>query len=221
VEERRIDAVVFDFGGVLTVPVKGSTIDWLTGEDIVPDSYAAVMREWLVGDGADGSPVHRLETGRLDGPGFERALAARLVTNAGVPVSPEGLLGRMFAGMVVDPVMVELVTELKGLGLRAGLLSNSWANPYPVEVLAHFDPVLISGEVGLRKPDPEIFQLLLRRLELPAGRVAFVDDLAPNVRAAADVGMHAVRHVAAAATRAALGSLVAGLPALAPRDMTA
>lgn len=213
--------MVFDFGGVLTVPVRGSTMEWLSSDDIVMDSYAAVMREWLVGDGADGSPVHQLETGQIDGPSFERALAERLRTNTGLPVPAEGLLSRMFAGMLVDPVMMELVAQLNGLGLRTGLLSNSWANHYPPDVLAHFDPILISGEVGLRKPDPEIFRLLLRRLELPAGRVAFVDDVPPNVRAAAELGIQAVRHVDAATTRAALAGLVPDLRTRAPRDVSA
>lgn len=223
VDGAVVDAVVFDFGGVLTVPVMGSTSAWLDGDDIVVDSYAAVMREWLVGDGADGSPVHRLETGELSGREFERALAARLVTRSGAPVSPEGLLGRMFAGMVVDPEMMALVAELSGLRLRTGLLSNSWANHYPADVLALFDPVVISGEVGMRKPDPGIFALLLERLDLPAARVVFVDDVAPNVRAAEAAGMHAVRHVDAATTRACLRSLVPGLPVTAPicRDVTA
>lgn len=223
-EERSIDAVVFDFGGVLTAPVRKSTRDWLASEDISVDSYTAVMREWLVGDGAAGSPVHRLETGELDGPGFERELAARLVTATGLPVTSEGLLRRMFAGMRPDPVMWELVAELRGTGLRVGLLSNSWANEYPADLLEHFDLVVISGEVGLRKPDPRIYQLLLDRLGLPAQRTAFVDDVPPNVAAAADLGIHAVHHVDATTTRAALASLVPDLPAVAPAssgDVTA
>lgn len=221
--ERRIDAVVFDFGGVLTAPVRQSTRDWLAGEGILLDSYTAVMREWVVGDAATGSPVHLLETGELTGPDFERALAARLVTSSGAPVPAQGLLKRMFAGMVPDPVMLELVAELSAAGLRVGLLSNSWANTYPDELVGLFDPVVISGDVGLRKPDPRIFHLLLDRLGVPAQRTAFVDDLPPNVAAAADVGIHAVHHVDATTTRAALVSLVPDLPAVAPApgDVTA
>lgn len=203
-----VDAVVFDFGGVLTVPVRASTEQWLTAEGIVEDSYRAVMREWLVGDTAAGSPVHRLETGELSGPEFERALAARLLTAHGAAVVAEGLLARMFAGMVVDPVMLELIAELRATGVRVGLLSNSWANDYPADVLELFDPVLISGEVGLRKPDPRIFRLLLDRLGLPAERVVFVDDVAPNVAAAAELGIHAIAHVDAVTTRDALRALV-------------
>jgi putative hydrolase of the HAD superfamily len=216
VEEHRIDAVVFDFGGVLTTPVGSSTGRWLADEGIVEDSFRTTMREWLVGEVALGSPVHRLETGELAGPDFERELAARLVTSAGTPVTAAGLLTRMFSMMQPDPAMLALIAELRAAGLRVGLLSNSWSNQYPDEVLALCDPVVISGEVGLRKPDPAIFRLLLDRLDLPAERTAFVDDVPPNVAAAAELGIHAVHHVDATTTRAALLPLVPDLPAVAP-----
>lgn len=217
--ERGIDAVVFDYGGVLTAPVRASTASWLAGEGIEEDSFRAVMRDWLVGDAADGSPVHRLETGELSGPDFERELAARLITAAGTPVAAEGLLTRMFALMHPDTAMLALVAELRAAGVRVGLLSNSWANDYPDDVLALCDPVVISAEVGLRKPDRRIFDLLLERLGLPAGRTAFVDDVPPNVAAAADLGIHAIQHVDAATTRAALLPLVPELAV--PGDVSA
>lgn len=221
--QRQIDAVVFDFGGVLTAPVRSSTRGWLAEEGIVEDSFRTVMREWLVGADAEGSPVHRLETGELSGADFERELAARLVTATGTPVTAEGLLTRMFALMHPDTAMLALVAELRAAGLRVGLLSNSWAMDYPEDVLALCDPVVISGEVGLRKPDRRIFELLLERLGLPAERIAFVDDVPPNVAAANELGIHAVRHVDAATTRAALLPLVPDLPAVAPTsgDVTA
>ncbi|HEX5406559.1 MAG TPA: HAD family phosphatase [Pseudonocardiaceae bacterium] len=215
-EERAIDAVVFDFGGVLTTPIGSSTGQWLADEGIVEGSFRTTMREWLVGKAALGSPVHRLETGELAGPDFERELAARLVTSSGSPVVAAGLLTRMFAMMVPDEAMLALIRELKAAGLRVGLLSNSWSNHYPAEVLGLCDPVVISGEVGLRKPDPAIFQLLLDRLGLPARRTAFVDDVPPNVAAAAALGIHAVHHVDATTTRTALLPLVPDLPAVAP-----
>jgi putative hydrolase of the HAD superfamily len=217
VEERRIDAVVFDFGGVLTTPVGSSTGQWLADEGIVEDSFRTTMREWLVGEAALGSPVHRLETGELSGPDFERELAARLVTSSGTPVAAAGLLTRMFSMMRPDPAMFALIAELRAAGLRVGLLSNSWSNQYPDEVLSLCDPVVISGEVGLRKPDPKIFSLLLDRLGLPPERTAFVDDVPPNVAAAAAQGIHAVHHVDATTTRAALLPLVPDLPAVARR----
>ncbi|HEX5121464.1 MAG TPA: HAD family phosphatase [Pseudonocardiaceae bacterium] len=217
-EERTIDAVVFDYGGVLTTPVRHAMSGWLMTDGITEDSYRAVMREWLVGEAATGSPVHRLETGELSPADFERALAPRLTTESGAPVVAEGLLGRMFALMRPDPAMLALVGALRSVGMRTALLSNSWGDHYTDELLALFDTVVISGRVGLRKPDPAVFALLLERLDLPARRVAFVDDIPVNVRAAEDLGIHAVPHTGAEATAAALRRLVPDLPEL---DVTA
>lgn len=210
--EREIDAVVFDFGGVLTLPVRVSTAGWLADDGIEVDSYRAAMRDWLGRRAEDGSPVHRLETGELSGEQFERELAARLVTVDGRPVVAEGLLGRLFAGMRSDEVMMALVAEIRALGMRVGLLSNSWANHYPPGLADAFDQVVISGEVGLRKPDPRIYRLMSDKMGVPAERSAFVDDSVVNVAAAEALGWHAVRHVDAASTRAALARWVPDLP---------
>ena len=127
-ENGTIDAVVFDYGGVLTSAVRDTTTRWLAADDIDTDSFATVMREWMARDALDGSPVHRLETGALTGPEFEIEFAARLRTTGGGSVLAEGLLARMFAGMRPDPAMFELLGELRGLGLKVGVLSNRWAN---------------------------------------------------------------------------------------------
>jgi putative hydrolase of the HAD superfamily len=208
VADRVIDAVVFDYGGVLTTPLRVSTPLWLAADGITPDSFAATMREWLGRDAAAGSPVHRLETGELSGPEFERLFAARLVTEDGTPVVPAGLLGRLFAGMAVDEAMLALVGDLRAAGVLVGLLSNSWANHYPDELLALFDAVVISGDVGLRKPDPVIYGLVLDKLAVPAARSVFVDDAPVNVAAAEKLGMRGVRHTDADTTRAALTELL-------------
>jgi putative hydrolase of the HAD superfamily len=217
VVDRVIDAVVFDYGGVLTTPLRVSTPLWLAADRITPDSFTDTMRDWLGRDAAAGSPVHRLETGELPGAEFERLFAARLVTEDGSPVVADGLLQRLFAGMAIDEQMVALVGDLRTAGLRLGLLSNSWANTYPDELLALFDAVVISGEVGLRKPDPVIYRLVLDKLAVPAARSVFVDDAPVNVAAAIELGMHGIRHEDAEQTRAALAELI---PALA-KDVTA
>ncbi|MEU2231500.1 HAD family hydrolase [Streptomyces vietnamensis] len=123
-----------------------------------------------------------------------------------------GVLSRLFAGMRPDPEMFELVEELRELGVRVALLSNSWGNTYPRERIdGLFDPVVISGEVGLRKPEAPIYELTLTRLGVPAGSALFLDDAEPNVLGARAVGMRAHLHVDAPSTRAALAALVPGL----------
>lgn len=205
-----LDAVLLDYGGVLTGPVKGSVAAWLAADGIEPASFTRALRAWLARDAPAGTPIHRLETGELAVAEFEELLAAELV--ATTPIVPAGLLQRLFAGMLPDPAMFALAEELRGLGLRVGLLSNSWGNTYPRERIdALFDPVVISGEVGLRKPDAAIYRLALDRLGVAAERTLFVDDAEPNVRGARAVGLQALLHTDAAATRAALAVLVPDL----------
>jgi len=130
----------------------------------------------------------------------------------GRPVDPVGLLSRLFAGMRPEPAMFALAEELRSLGVAVALLSNSWGNSYPRDRIdSLFDPVVISGEVGLRKPWAPIYELTLSRLGLPAQRVLFVDDAVPNVEGARAVGMPALRHTDPATTRAELARLIPGL----------
>ncbi|MEU2234725.1 HAD-IA family hydrolase [Streptomyces vietnamensis] len=77
---------------------------------------------------------------------------------------------------------------------------------------ALLDPIVISGEVGLRKPHAPIYELILDRLELTAERTVFVDDAEPDVLGARAVGMRALLHTHAASTREALAVLVPDLP---------
>ena len=207
--ERRVDAVVFDYGGVLTNRVRDSIAAWLEADGIEPASFSRTLKAWLSREAAEGTPIHRLETGELTVEEFDVLLAAALTTVDGGPVHPVGVLARLFAGMRPDPEMFALAEDLRDLGVRVALLSNSWGNTYPRERIdALFDPVVISGEVGLRKPLAPIYELTLERLGLQAERVVFVDDAEPNVLGARAVGMRALLHADAAATRAALADLV-------------
>jgi len=84
-------------------------------------------------------------------------------------------------------------------------ITNSWGtdpdDPYAGYHLSeHYDAVIISGEVGLRKPDPAIYLLAAEKLGLPASWCVFVDDVAANLPAAAELGMATVHHVNSTAT---------------------
>jgi epoxide hydrolase-like predicted phosphatase len=209
---QMIDAVLFDYGGVLTGPVKHSIAGWLASDAIEPTSFSRTLQAWLSHNAEDGTPIHRLETGELNVADFEALLAAELQTTDGRAVVPDGILGRLFAGMQPDPAMFALAEELRATGLKVGLLSNSWGNTYPrARIDALLDPVVISGEVGLRKPHAAIYELALDRLGLPADRVLFIDDAEPNVLGARTVGLQALLHVDPPSTRAALAELVPNL----------
>ena len=205
-------AVVFDYGGVLTNPVRESIEAWLVTDGIDPESLSRTLKAWLSREVADGTPIHRLETGELTVTEFNAMFAAELTTHDGLPVVGEDLLKRLFANMRPDPAMLSLVEDLRAAGVRVALLSNSWGITYPRELIDRlFDPVVISGEVGLRKPHAAIFELTLERLEIPAEQAIFVDDAEPNVLGARAVGMTAIQHTDPTATRAALAELVPAL----------
>lgn len=200
--------LVVDWGGVLTSSLSDAMGAWCESDGIAYDDFRQVMRGWL-GEGAAANPVHALERGELEVPHFEAELAARLRTRDGQPVSPEGLLTRMFAGFHREPGMVGVVRRARAAGLRTALLSNSWGLDYPREewdVL--FDAVVISGEVGMRKPDVAIYRYAADRLGLPPEACVMVDDLPPNVRGAAAAGMVGVHHVDTATTVAELEELL-------------
>lgn len=204
-----IRAVIFDYGGVLTTPTRESIQAWLAEERIRPEGFSSAIKEWLSRNAPHGTPVHKLETGEFTAAQFNEALAARLRTTDDSPVDPTDLLGRLFARMEPEPAMLSLVRALRANGLRTALLSNSWGNNYPWSQLdGLFEFAVISGEVALRKPDPRIYRLVLDRLGLPPDQTAFVDDGAPNIEAARQLGMHAVLHTDPTDTRARLAELL-------------
>ena len=214
-----VEAVVFDYGGVLTTPVADSIAGWLEVDGIDPDSFSRTLKAWLSSDAPPGTPVHRLETGELTAEEFGDLLAAELARHDGDAVVADGIVGRLFAGMRVEPAMFDLVDDLRALGMRTGLLSNSWGNTYPRERIAEaFDGIVISGEVRLRKPQPEIYGLALDGLGVAPEHAVFVDDAEPNLVGARAIGLRTVLHTDPAGTRAALAALVPGLAPAALRS---
>lgn len=158
------------------------------------------------------SMIACFETGKLEQEHFERELAAALSRGLGSPIAPERLVTRMLQDLRLDQEMIEAVRRARGT-VATGLLSNSWGvEYYPRDLLSElFDQVVISGEVGLRKPDPAIFAVAAERLGLPPEGCLFVDDLPGNIEAAEALGMRGVLHQAAATTIPELEKLL-GVP---------
>jgi epoxide hydrolase-like predicted phosphatase len=198
VTEKPPKALIVDWGGVLTSPLAVAMDGWYAAEGITADGFALAMRDFR--DDALTAlsvfdPIAALERGELHVARFEEALAARIERFCGVSVSPEGMINRMFAGFAAVPAMINVVRRAKQARLKTALLSNSWGNEYLREdwdVL--FDAVVISGEVGMRKPDADIYEFTLGRLDCAPHEAVFVDDLEANVRGAADVGLIGVHH---------------------------
>ena len=156
------------------------------------------------------NPIHALERGECAVEDFERLLASLLVCRDGRPVPAAGLLGRMFAASEPCQPMYQAVYRAREAGLRTGLLSNSWGvDDYPRHLFGGmFDAVVISAEVGMRKPEERIFRHAAAELGLPPADCVFVDDLEANIAAAGEIGMTGVLHSDPPATVARLAELL-------------
>ncbi len=207
--------VIIDWHGVLTPPLRATIQAWLAADGIDWDSYMAVVRGWVAPayDGGAPNPIHALERGECSAEEFERILAARLLRLDGQAVIAEGLLARMFAAGEPVPAMYDMIRTLRAAGLRTALLSNSWGcAEYPrSDFPGLFDTVVLSGEVGMRKPEPEIFRHVAQALGLDPAECVFVDDMEPNVTAAQACGMTSVLHTEPEATARTLQELL-GVP---------
>jgi len=211
--DTQFRGVITDWGGVLTSPILATVRAWIEADDIDWNSYRTVMKSWVsqaYNGEADPNPIHALERGECSGTDFERILAARLFRIDGGAVAAEGLLQRMFAASVPVPAMYDLIRALRGAGLRTALLSNSWGcDEYPrADFPGLFDAVVISGEVGMRKPEEGIFLHAAQALGLAPAECVFIDDMAANVAAAVGCGMTGVLHNEAESTAAALHDLL-------------
>jgi epoxide hydrolase-like predicted phosphatase len=193
-------AVLFDFGGVLTTSVWDSFAAFCRSEGLDPDAIKNLFRT----DPAALEDLRGLETGELSESDFEATFGRRLGLK-----NPDGLIDSMFVGMKPVPSMVDAVREIRASDLMTGLVSNSWSTAhYDRRLLAElFDAVVISAEVGLHKPQPEIYLLAAERLEVEPAECIFVDDLRENCEGAEAVGMTAIRHHSADETIAKLREL--------------
>jgi haloacid dehalogenase superfamily, subfamily IA, variant 3 with third motif having DD or ED/haloacid dehalogenase superfamily, subfamily IA, variant 1 with third motif having Dx(3-4)D or Dx(3-4)E len=184
-------ALLVDFGGVLTTDIWSSFAAFCEQRGL--DAGAA--KQLFRGDPDALATLRGLETGEVEPAAFERRFAALLGTE------PDGLVEGLFAGLQPDQPMLEAVGQARDAGVPTGLISNSWAmDHYTDEIRSLFDEVVISAEVGLHKPQPEIYLLAAVRLDVAPEDCVFVDDLRENCAGAEAVGMTAVLHRDAAET---------------------
>jgi epoxide hydrolase-like predicted phosphatase len=200
VSDGPFEAAFFDFGGVLTNPVWDSFAVFCRQEGLDPDSVKELFRE----DAEAIALLRQLETGSISEPEFERAFGEKLGLK-----DHQRLIDSMFAGMTPDEEMLAAVRDLRRGGVHTGLISNSWSvDHYDRALLAElFEEAVISAEVGVHKPQPDIYLLATERLGVEPGASLFVDDLRENCEGAEAVGMTAIRHRTTAETRARLAEL--------------
>ena len=198
---ERIGGLIVDWGGVMTTNVFGSFSAFCEAEGLDPATLAQIFR----GDPAARELLIGFEEGRVEEALFEAKLGGVLGL-----ASPAGLIDRLFAGTTLEESMVAAVRAAREAGIATGLISNSWGTTrYPRELLDElFDGVVISGEVGIRKPAPRIYELGVQAIALEPADCVFVDDLPFNLPPATEMGMATVHHTAADTTIAELEGLL-------------
>jgi putative hydrolase of the HAD superfamily len=188
--------VICDFGGVLTTPLSDAFAAYGRRSGIGPEELRTAMAAATEAAGGR-HPLFELERGEIT----EAEFLARLEAHLGGRLLDD-FREAYFAALEPNAPMIGALLALRERGARTALLTNNvreweplWrAKLPPLDEL--FEVVVDSAFVGMRKPEPEIYELTLERLGgVPADRCVFVDDLGPNCAAAADLGMHAVRFV--------------------------
>jgi len=189
--------LLVDWGGVMTTNLMASFSAFCSAEGLDPNALAGIFRSRPEAR----EVLFAFEEGRMEKTEFELRLAELLGVNAA-----EGLIDRLFSGSVLDQEMVEAVRAARRGGVRTGLISNSWGTTrYPHELLSElFEGVVLSGDVGIRKPAPRIYELGADAIGLSPDQCVFVDDLPFNLPPAEELGMATVHHHDAAGTIAAL-----------------
>jgi putative hydrolase of the HAD superfamily len=196
------NALLVDFGGVLTTEIWSSFAAFCEQRGLDAQAARQLFKERPEALGL----LRSLETGEVEAPEFERRFAELLGTE------PEGLIEGLFAGLQPDQPMLEAVRRARQAGVPTGLISNSWVmDHYTDEIRDPFDAVVISAEVGMHKPQPEIYLLAAERLGVTPEDCVFVDDLRENCAGAEAVGMTAVLHRDTAKTIARVEELL-GVP---------
>jgi putative hydrolase of the HAD superfamily len=191
-----IKAVVSDFGGVVTLPLNKAFTRAHEEIGIPLEALAKAMA--LIASRADEPPLWTLERGQMSEPDFIALVAGGLSEVLGRPVDLDGYGARLMSSLEPNEPLLARYRELRADGVRLAILTNNvrewhdaWRAQVPV-VDELFELIVDSSFEGMRKPEPEIYELTLSRLGLQAGECVFIDDVEVNVVAARDLGLHGI-----------------------------
>jgi epoxide hydrolase-like predicted phosphatase len=195
--------VILDFGGVVTSDFSGALSAFCVRQGLAPDAILSALRNTDEGRTA----LAAVETGQIPQRAYEKTLANLIAAD------DCGLLGRALADLRPCRAVLDLASRARAAGIKVAVLSNSWGSgdydPYDgYDLDERFDAMVISDRVGLRKPDPAIYQLTAYQLGIPADECIFVDDTAANLPAARDLGMATVHFTDPAGSVAEISQLI-------------
>jgi epoxide hydrolase-like predicted phosphatase len=205
------DFLVCDFGGVLTSPIQEGFLAYQEESGVTLEQLGRALGR--AADEHGEHPLFALERGEIT----EAEFAARIQAHLEDGFDPLRLRALYFERLEPNRPMIEFVRRLRGGGVRAALLTNNvreweplWRAKLP-EIDELFELVVDSAFVGMRKPDPAIYELTLERLGgVPPERCVFVDDLDVNCDTARSLGMAAVRFETAEQAIPAIEAALAG-----------
>jgi putative hydrolase of the HAD superfamily len=184
------EGLLLDFGGVVTTDFFAALGAHCERLGLPHDSF----RNLVTADPQGRELYHQVERGELSQPAFEQKIAQLL------GVQPTGLIHGLLADLRPEPLIAEAVARTRMAGIRVGVITNSWGtapyDPYAAYQLdQRFDAVVISSQVGLRKPEPAIYRRAAEELAVALERIVFVDDIAANLQPAHELGMAVIHHV--------------------------
>jgi putative hydrolase of the HAD superfamily len=190
-----IRAVISDFGGVLTNPLWEAFAGW--NDRVGADAGVLGMALQKAAEELGEHPLYALEKGQMTEGEFTAVVQAQLPGD----IKLEGFRDIYFSHLHPNEPMIDLMRDLRARGLRMAMLTNNvreweplWRAKLPVDEI--FEVVVDSAFVGMRKPEPEIYELTLERLgDLRAEECVFVDDVDVNCATATALGMTAVHYV--------------------------
>jgi epoxide hydrolase-like predicted phosphatase len=194
-----IRAVISDFGGVLTTPLMRSFLAFQDETGISAESLGKAMQRIAEREGEH--PLFELERGRIAEADFLAALRRELATELGHEPELHRFSEIYFEALDPNEPMIGLMRDLRGRGYRMALLTNNvrewephWRAMLPVDEI--FEVIVDSAFVGVRKPEPQIYELTLERIGggIGAAECLFVDDVEDNVVAARELGMTVVHY---------------------------
>lgn len=191
----KIEAVISDFGGVLTSPLRDSFEQFQQESGIPPETLGQAMAAIAARDGAN--PLFELETGRMTEARFLRSLSDELTSVLHRRIELHGFGNQYFENLHPNERVIAYMRELRERRYKLAICTNNvrewerlWRAKLPVDEI--FDVVVDSAFVGTRKPEPEIYEITLRRLGVSAPSSLFVDDLKHNCDGANELGMKTV-----------------------------
>jgi putative hydrolase of the HAD superfamily len=190
-----IQAVISDFGGVLTSPLLDSFKAFRDSSGVSLEAIGTAMAAIMLRDGAN--PLFELETGRMTEARFLGSLGAQLSQQLGREIVLDGFGEQYLAHLHPNQRLIDYLRELRGRGYKLAICTNNvreweplWRAKLPVDEI--FDVVVDSAFVGARKPERLIYDITLQRLAVDPQAALLIDDIELNCNAARELGINTV-----------------------------